>query len=55
MLDGRTMVWAGHRDQKFVGYPITDLPDGRQAFNFIAELRRPGSELGEARGLEPSR
>ena len=47
VLDGRTMVWAGHRDQKFVGYPITDLPDGRQAFNFIAELRRPGSELGE--------
>ena len=46
VLDGRTMVWAGHRDQKFVGYPITDLPDGRQAFNFIAELRRPGSELG---------
>jgi 2-polyprenyl-6-methoxyphenol hydroxylase-like FAD-dependent oxidoreductase len=46
VLDGRTMVWAGHRDQKFVGYPITDLPDGRQTFNFIAELRRPGSALG---------
>ena len=41
------MVWAGHRDQKFVGYPIADLPDGRQAFNFVAELRRPESELGE--------
>jgi 2-polyprenyl-6-methoxyphenol hydroxylase-like FAD-dependent oxidoreductase len=48
VLDGRTMVWAGHRDQKFVGYPIADLPDGRQAFNFVAELRRPGSVLGQA-------
>jgi 5-methylphenazine-1-carboxylate 1-monooxygenase len=47
VLDGRTMVWAGHRDQKFVGYPIAELPDGRQAFNFIAELRRPLSELGQ--------
>ena len=45
VLDGRTMVWAGHPDQKFVGYPIADLPDGRQAFNFIAELRRPDSDL----------
>ncbi len=48
VLDGRTMVWAGHRDQKFVGYPIADLADGRQAFNFIAELRRPLSDLGES-------
>ena len=48
LLDGRTMVWAGHRDQKFVAYPIADLPDGRQALNFIAELRRPESRLGEA-------
>jgi 5-methylphenazine-1-carboxylate 1-monooxygenase len=46
VLDGATMVWAGHPDQKFVGYPIADLPDGRQRFNFIAELRRPDSELG---------
>jgi 5-methylphenazine-1-carboxylate 1-monooxygenase len=46
VLDGRSMIWAGHRDQKFVGYPIADLPDGRQAFNFVAELRRPESELG---------
>jgi 2-polyprenyl-6-methoxyphenol hydroxylase-like FAD-dependent oxidoreductase len=45
VLDGRTMVWAGHPEQKFVGYPIADLPDGRQVFNFIAELRRPGSDL----------
>jgi len=47
VLDGRTMVWAGHRDQKFVGYPIADLADGRQVFNFIAELRRPESGLGD--------
>ena len=46
ILDGRTMIWAGFRDQKFVGYPIADLSDGRQAFNFVAELRRPESGLG---------
>ena len=45
VLDGRTMIWAGHPDQKFVGYPIADLEDGRQAFNFVAELRRPDSDL----------
>jgi 2-polyprenyl-6-methoxyphenol hydroxylase-like FAD-dependent oxidoreductase len=45
ILDGRTMVWAGHPEQKFVGYPIADRPDGAQVFNFIAELRRPDSEL----------
>jgi 2-polyprenyl-6-methoxyphenol hydroxylase-like FAD-dependent oxidoreductase len=48
VMDGQTMIWAGHPDQKFVGYPISDVADGRQAFNFIAELRRPGSELGQA-------
>jgi 5-methylphenazine-1-carboxylate 1-monooxygenase len=46
VLDGRTMVWAGHPEQKFVGYPIADRPDGTQSFNFIAELRRP--ESGQA-------
>ena len=45
VLDGRSMIWAGHPDQKFVGYPIADLPGGRQQFNFIAELKRPGSDL----------
>jgi 5-methylphenazine-1-carboxylate 1-monooxygenase len=45
VLDGRTMIWAGHSDQKFVGYPIADRAAGRQSFNFIAELRRPGSGL----------
>jgi 5-methylphenazine-1-carboxylate 1-monooxygenase len=39
VLDGRTMVWAGHPDQKFIAYPIRDLPNGRQLLNFIAELR----------------
>ena len=45
VLDGRTMVWAGHPEQKFVGYPIADVDGGRQLFNFIAELRRPDSDL----------
>lgn len=47
VLGGRTMVWAGHPDQKFVGYPIQDLRGGMQRFNFIAELRAPGGELPE--------
>jgi 2-polyprenyl-6-methoxyphenol hydroxylase-like FAD-dependent oxidoreductase len=45
VLDGRSMIWAGHPEQKFVGYPIADLPGGAQRFNFIAELRRPDSDL----------
>jgi 2-polyprenyl-6-methoxyphenol hydroxylase-like FAD-dependent oxidoreductase len=45
VLDGRTMVWAGHPEQKFVGYPIAEGSDGTQGFNFIAELRRPDSAL----------
>ncbi len=47
VLDGRTMIWAGHPRQKFVGYPVADLPDGRQLFNFIAELRTRDTELGD--------
>jgi 2-polyprenyl-6-methoxyphenol hydroxylase-like FAD-dependent oxidoreductase len=43
VMDGRTMVWAGHPDQKFVGYPIAECADGTQLFNFIAELKRPDS------------
>lgn len=39
-LDGRTMIMAGHQDQKFVAYPIGPVgPDGRQPINWIAELR----------------
>ena len=48
VLDGRSMIWAGHPEQKFGGYPIADLPGGRQRFNFIAELRHPDSDLGRA-------
>jgi 5-methylphenazine-1-carboxylate 1-monooxygenase len=47
VFDGRTMVWAGHPDHKFVGYPIRDLPDGRQVFNFIAEFRTDKRVLAE--------
>ena len=47
ILDGRTLVWAGNPQQKFVGYPLLDLPDGKQLFNFIAELRYDDRELAE--------
>jgi len=47
VFDGRTMVWAGHPRQKFVLYPLLDLPDGRQQLNFIAELRTDNTELLE--------
>ncbi len=45
VLDGRTMIWAGHPRQKFVGYPVLELANGRQLFNFIAELRTDDTEL----------
>ena len=44
-FDGRTLVWAGHPDQKFVAYPIRDVDGGGQVLNFIAELRDPGTNL----------
>jgi 5-methylphenazine-1-carboxylate 1-monooxygenase len=47
LLDGRTLVWAGHPDQKFVAYPIRDIGDGKQVLNFIAELRRPDTDLAK--------
>ncbi len=47
LFDGRTMVWAGHPDQKFISYPILDLADGNQRGNFIAELRTGGTTLAE--------
>ncbi len=41
-LDGRTMIMAGHQDQKFVCYPITLAnQEGRTMMNWIAELRVP--------------
>ena len=47
VLDGRTMIWIGHPQQKFIGYPIADLGDGRQTFNFIAELRPDDATLAD--------
>ncbi len=47
LFDGRTMIWAGHPDHKFVGYPIRDLPSGKQLFNFIAEFRTNNHQLAE--------
>ena len=38
-LTGASMVQAGHHDQKFVTYPIAELPDGRRLTNWIAERR----------------
>jgi 5-methylphenazine-1-carboxylate 1-monooxygenase len=47
-LDGRSMVMAGHANQKFVAYPIT-MPDadGVQQLNFVAEIRFDETELDE--------
>jgi 5-methylphenazine-1-carboxylate 1-monooxygenase len=47
ILDGRTLVWAGSPRQKFIAYPILDLPEGRQLLNFIAELRFDDEQLAE--------
>ncbi len=40
-LDGRTMFMAGHQDQKFVAYPISEplRRNGRSLINWIAELK----------------
>lgn len=47
VFDGRTMIWAGHPDHKFVGYPIRDVANGMQVFNFIAEFRTSDQQLAE--------
>ncbi|PLC48674.1 flavin-dependent oxidoreductase [Pollutimonas subterranea] len=46
-LDGKTMFMAGHQDQKFVCYPISEQSrqQGRSLINWIAELRVPSAEL----------
>lgn len=46
-LDGRTMFMAGHQDQKFVCYPISEplRQQGRSLINWIAELRVPSGAL----------
>ena len=38
-LTGATMAVVGNRNDKFVVYPIKDLPDGRKLTNWIAERR----------------
>jgi 2-polyprenyl-6-methoxyphenol hydroxylase-like FAD-dependent oxidoreductase len=42
-LDGRSMIMAGHPDQKFVCYPISQplAKQGRSLINWIAELSVP--------------
>ena len=42
-MDGRSMFMAGHQDQKFVAYPISEplRAQGRSLINWIAELRVP--------------
>jgi 2-polyprenyl-6-methoxyphenol hydroxylase-like FAD-dependent oxidoreductase len=48
LLDGRTMVMAGHTRQKFVCYPIDGRgSSGHQLINFVAELRYDATELTE--------
>ena len=37
-LTGRTMIMAGHQDQKFVCYPLTAEPGQPARINWIAEL-----------------
>lgn len=46
-LDGKTMFMAGHQDQKFVCYPISEplRQQGRSRINWIAELRVPNPDL----------
>ena len=46
-LDGRTMFMAGHQDQKFVCYPISEplRRKGRSLINWIAELAIPDATL----------
>jgi 2-polyprenyl-6-methoxyphenol hydroxylase-like FAD-dependent oxidoreductase len=46
-LTGRSMIMAGHPDQKFVCYPISRQAaeqDGVSLINWVAELMVPGSE-----------
>jgi 2-polyprenyl-6-methoxyphenol hydroxylase-like FAD-dependent oxidoreductase len=46
-LDGRSMFMAGHQDQKFVAYPISEplRRQGRSLINWIAELRVGGGAM----------
>jgi 2-polyprenyl-6-methoxyphenol hydroxylase-like FAD-dependent oxidoreductase len=46
-LDGRSMFMAGHSDQKFIGYPISEplRREGRARINWIAELSWPSDTV----------
>jgi 2-polyprenyl-6-methoxyphenol hydroxylase-like FAD-dependent oxidoreductase len=46
-LDGRTHIIAGHRDRKFLAYPIRSTGPGRNLVNWIAELTVPQSERAD--------
>ena len=48
-LTGRTMIMAGHQDQKFVCYPIADNADGTCMINWIAERRIGGGRAAACR------
>jgi 2-polyprenyl-6-methoxyphenol hydroxylase-like FAD-dependent oxidoreductase len=39
--DGRSMIMAGHADQKFVAYPLVPEGHGEPLLNWVAELRFP--------------
>jgi len=41
LLTGRSMVWAGHADQKFIAYPVGRKAElkGQSLVKWIAELR----------------
>ncbi|TVY36296.1 5-methylphenazine-1-carboxylate 1-monooxygenase [Lachnellula subtilissima] len=45
-LTGRSMVWAGHADQKFIAYPVgrDAEQEGKSLVNWIAELRVRGKD-----------
>ena len=45
-LTGASMVWAGHADQKFIAYPISQrsTDKGKSLVNWIAELRIRGKD-----------
>jgi 5-methylphenazine-1-carboxylate 1-monooxygenase len=44
-LGGATMVIVGHRDQRFVSYPIRRLPDGHCLINWICVARTADAML----------
>jgi len=47
-LDGRTQAIIGHRDQRFIAYPMSARPGGRVLTNWIAELRLPRDSASRA-------